>query len=146
MKASRSVDIFIVEDNPGDIRLVKESLTEIGLLNNLSVAENGIEALKFLRREEGYGNAPSPDIILLDLNLPQKKGLEVLREIKEDPKLKDIPVLVLTSSSGMEDIDESYKLNANCYITKPIDYEQLLKTMRCISEFWFNVVTLPSRR
>jgi len=146
VKASRSVDIFIVEDNPGDIRLVKESLTEIGLLNNLSVAENGIEALKFLRREEGYGNAPSPDIILLDLNLPQKKGLEVLREIKEDPKLKDIPVLVLTSSSGMEDIDESYKLNANCYITKPIDYEQLLKTMRCISEFWFNVVTLPSRR
>jgi CheY-like chemotaxis protein len=139
----KPVEILLVEDSPSDADLAVETLGESKVLNNLHVVEDGVEALAFLRREGAHANAPRPDVILLDLNLPKKSGLEVLTEIKSDPKLMRIPVVILTTSAAEEDILKSYSLHANCYITKPVDFEQFTKVVRLIEDFWLAVVKLP---
>lgn len=141
----RPVEILLVEDNPGDVRLTQENFKESKIRNNMCVVNDGVEALAFLRREGRYGDALRPDVILLDLNLPRKDGREVLREIKADPELRRIPVVILTISSADEDIIRSYDLHANCYITKPIDLEQFGKVVKSISDFWLTMVKLPPR-
>jgi CheY-like chemotaxis protein len=133
-----------VEDNPGDVRLTKEAMRESKVIVNLSVAPDGEEALAFLRKEGAYQNAPRPDLILLDLNLPRKDGREVLAEIKVDDDLRRIPVVVLTTSRAEEDILRTYNLHANCFITKPVDLDQFITVVGSISEFWFSVVRLPT--
>ena len=140
---ARPVEILLVEDNPGDVRLTVEALHEGKVRNNLNVAVDGVEALAYLRREGKYGNASRPDLILLDLNLPRKDGREVLAEIKEDDDLKTIPVVVLTTSSAEQDVLRSYDLHANCYITKPVDLEQFITVVKSIRQFWLTIVTLP---
>jgi two-component system response regulator len=137
------IEILLVEDNPGDIRLTKEALKDSKLQNNLSLARDGVEALAFLRREGKYADAPHPDIILLDLNLPKKDGREVLEEIKQDAILKRIPVVVLTTSDDEYDIIESYNLHAKCYITKPVDLQRFIAIVKIIEQFWFKIVQLP---
>ena len=139
----KTVDILLVEDNQGDIRLVREAFKDVKLHNRLFVAEDGVEALAFLRKEGKYSDVPKPDIILLDLNLPRKDGREVLSEIKEDPDLKRIPVVVMTTSTAESDVMKSYDLHANCYITKPVDFDQFIKVVKSIDNFWLNIVTLP---
>jgi chemotaxis family two-component system response regulator Rcp1 len=139
----KPIEILLVEDNPGDVRLTREALKEGKVLNNLSVAQDGIEALAFLRREGKYSNAIHPDIILLDLNLPKKDGREVLAEIKNDPDLRRIPVVILTTSKAEEDILQSYNLHANCYITKPVDLDQFITVVQSVEDFWFTIVKLP---
>lgn len=140
---ARPVEILLVEDNPGDVRLTMEALREGKVRNRLSVASDGVEALAFLRREGRYHDAPRPDIILLDLNLPRKSGREVLAEIKTDPLLRRIPVIVLTTSVAEEDIVKSYDLHVNCYITKPVEMDQFIHAIQTIDRFWFHIVTLP---
>ena len=140
----RPIEILLVEDNPGDVRLTREALREAKVINNLSVAQDGVEALAYLRREGQYTDVPRPDLILLDLNLPRKDGREVLAEIKEDAKLKRIPVVVLTTSKAEEDILKSYNLHANCYIAKPVDLDQFLTVIQQIEGFWLTIVQLPS--
>ena len=140
---ARPVNLLLVEDNPGDVRLTQEGLKEGKILNNLSVVGDGVEALAFLRQQGQYADAFRPDMILLDLNLPRKDGREVLEEIKSDPDLKRIPVVVLTTSRAEEDILRSYNLHANCYITKPVDLEQFIKVVQAIEAFWVTIVTLP---
>jgi CheY-like chemotaxis protein len=135
---------LLVEDNPGDVRLTREALREEGRGNRLSVVPDGVEALRFLRREEGYAEAARPDVILLDLNLPRKDGREVLAEIKNDDSLRRIPVVVLSSSRAETDVARSYDLHANCYVTKPADLDQFLQVIRSIDRFWRNTVQLPS--
>ena len=137
------IEILLVEDNLGDIRLTQEALKDSQLRNNLSVVQDGVQALTFLRREGNYTGAPRPDIILLDLNLPRKDGREVLAEIKEDARLKRIPVVVLTTSDDEKDILVSYDLHANCYITKPVDLNRFVDIIKTIEGFWFRVVQLP---
>jgi two-component system, chemotaxis family, response regulator Rcp1 len=144
MPNSRPIEILLVEDNPGDARLTQEALREGKIRNNLHHAKDGVEALAFLRREGNYANAPTPDLILLDLNLPRKDGRQVLSEMKEDPRLRVIPVVVLTTSEAEKDIVKSYELHANCYITKPVDLEKFIEIVRAIESFWLAVVTLPS--
>ncbi len=139
----KMIDILLVEDNPGDVELVREALSEGKIRNELHVAQDGIEAMKFLKREAGYEDSPCPDLVLLDLNLPKKSGREVLEEIKSNAKLKFIPVVILTSSKAEEDILKSYKLYANCYVTKPVDFEQFMKVVKSIEDFWLTVVKLP---
>jgi len=139
----RPIEILLVEDNPGDVRLTIEGLKEGKVRNNLNVARDGVEALAFLRREGEYAEAVRPDLILLDLNLPRKDGREVLTEIKSDPGLKTIPVVVLTTSRAEQDILHSYELQANCYITKPVDLDQFITVVQSIEDFWLTVVTLP---
>jgi chemotaxis family two-component system response regulator Rcp1 len=141
----RPVEILLVEDNAGDVRLAREGLRECKLLNNLSVAEDGVKALAFLRREGEYAQAPRPDLIMLDLNLPRMDGREVLKEIKEDDDLKSIPVVILTTSKAEEDIVKSYALHANCYVTKPLAIEQFINVVQAIETFWFTIVKLPPR-
>jgi len=137
------VEILLVEDNPGDVRLTKEALREGKVYNNLHWAKDGVEALEFLRREGKHAKAPRPDIILLDLNLPKKDGREVLEIIKSDDGLKNIPVVVLTTSKAEEDVARSYALHANCYVTKPVDLEKFIVVVKSIDRFWLTVVTLP---
>ncbi|MFC1976194.1 response regulator [Chloroflexota bacterium] len=137
------IEILLVEDNPGDVRLTQEAFKEGKVRNNLSVVNDGIEALVFLRQEEQYANAPRPDVILLDLNLPKKDGREVLAEIKQDPNLRRIPVVVLTTSEAEQDILKTYNLYANCYITKPVDLERFITVVKSIETFWLSVVKLP---
>jgi CheY-like chemotaxis protein len=139
-----SIQVLLVEDNPGDVRLTKEALKEGKLLNQLTVVGDGVEALSFLRKEGKYADAIQPELILLDLNLPKKDGREVLAEIKADPNLRRIPVVVLTTSSAEEDILKIYDLHANCYITKPVDLEQFMGVVKSIEDFWVSVVKLPS--
>lgn len=139
----RAVEILLVEDNPGDIRLTTEILKDAKLYNNINVVRDGVEALDFLYRRGDFADAVRPDLILLDLNLPRKDGREVLEEIKSDPALKNIPVVVLTTSSAEQDILKSYALHANCYITKPVDLEQFSRIVASIEQFWFSIVTLP---
>jgi len=134
--------ILLVEDNPGDARLMREALQEAGLPHKLTVVQDGPSALAWLRGEAGEDIA-RPHLILLDLNLPRLSGHELLRELKADPGLSQIPVVVLTSSTAEEDVRRSYELHANCYIAKPVGLEQLLATVRSLSEFWFGVATLP---
>jgi chemotaxis family two-component system response regulator Rcp1 len=137
------IEILLVEDSPADVRLTKEALLEEKLHNNLSVVNDGVEALAYLRREGKYSKALRPDLILLDLNLPRKDGREVLKEIKNDDSLKTIPVVVLTISKAEEDVLKTYNLHANCYITKPIDLNQFSKVVKSIKEFWLTIVKLP---
>jgi len=140
----RPIQILLVEDNPGDVRLTIEALKEGKVSNSLSVARDGVEALSFLRREGPHAKAARPDLILLDLNLPKKDGREVLAEIKDDSSLRRIPVVVLTTSKAEEDILRTYDLHANCYITKPVDLEQFISVVRSIDDFWLSVVRLPT--
>jgi len=141
---SPPVEILLVEDNPGDYRLTKEALHEGKVYNNLHWAKDGVEAIEFLKRRGKYKDAPRPDIILLDLNLPKKDGREVLSEIKSDEELRAIPVVVLTTSKAEEDVLRSYDLHANCYVTKPVDLEQFIRVVQSIDNFWLTVVTLPN--
>ena len=140
----RAVEILLVEDSPSDADLTVEALSDGKVLNNLHWVEDGVEALAFLRRQGKYSDAPRPDLILLDLNLPKKDGRQVLAEIKVDPQLKLIPVVVLTTSAAERDILKTYELNANCYVTKPIDLEQFICVVKLIEMFWLAVVKLPS--
>lgn len=140
---SKVVDILLVEDSPGDVRLTREALAEGKLRNNLHVVEDGEQALAYLHRQDGDADAPRPDLILLDLNLPRVDGREVLAHIKADPDLKRIPVVVLTTSSADEDVLRVYELAANCFITKPVDLDQFMRVVRSIEEFWLTVVRLP---
>jgi chemotaxis family two-component system response regulator Rcp1 len=137
------VEILLVEDNPGDVRLTQEALREGKVRNNLSLVSDGVEALAFLRREGQYADVARPDVILLDLNLPRKDGREVLAEIKQDPNLRRIPVVILTTSQAEHDILRTYNLHANCYITKPVDLEQFITVVKSIETFWLTVVKLP---
>ncbi len=137
------IEILLVDDNPGDIRLTQESLKESKVLNNIHIVEDGMEALEFLKKEGKFKNVITPDIVLLDLNLPKRNGREVLAEIKEDDFLKKIPVVILTMSRAEDDILKSYALHANCYITKPVDMDQFIKIVRSIESFWFSIVRLP---
>ena len=137
------IEILLVEDNLGDMRLTEEALKEGKVYNNLHWAKDGVEALEFLKREGKHESAPRPDIILLDLNLPRKDGREVLEEIKTDDDLKQIPVVVLTTSKAEEDVLRSYALHANCYVTKPVDLEKFIVVVQSIDRFWLTVVTLP---
>ncbi len=141
----RAIEILLVEDSPSDTELTREALREAKVRNHLSVVEDGVEAMEFLRQQGAHADAPRPDLIMLDLNLPRKDGREVLAEIKEDPDLKSIPVVVLTTSQAEQDILRAYNLHANCYITKPVDFEQFLEAVRSIETFWLLVVKLPPR-
>ena len=144
MFQSRPVEILLVEDNPGDARLTREALKEGKIRNSLHHALDGVEAMAFLRREGAHANAPTPDIVLLDLNLPRKDGRQVLSEMKQDPRLRSIPVVVLTTSEAEQDIVRTYELHANCYITKPVDLEKFIDIIRAIEDFWLAVVRLPT--
>lgn len=142
--AGKPIDILLVEDNPGDVRLTQEALKEARVRNDLHVVNDGVEAMAFLRKQGVYKNVPRPDMILLDLNLPKKSGHEVLTEIKSDDNLKRIPVVVLTVSKDEEDIVKSYNLYANCFITKPVDLDQFLTVVKSIEDFWLTIVKLPN--
>jgi len=140
---SSAVEILLVEDNPGDVRLTREALREGKVRNNLNVVDDGVKALAFLRREGEYAEAPRPDLVLLDLNLPRMGGREVLEAIKANPELRSIPVVVLTSSQAEQDIARAYELQANCYVTKPVDLDQFIAVVKSIEDFWFTIVRLP---
>jgi len=137
------VEVLLAEDNPGDARLTEKAFEQGNILNNLHTVEDGVEAMKFLRREGEYQDRPRPDLVLLDLNMPRKDGWEVLEEIKEDPDLARIPVIVLTSSEAEEDIVKSYELQANAYLTKPVDFQGFLDIVHGFEEFWLSVVKMP---
>jgi CheY-like chemotaxis protein len=137
------IDILMVEDNLGDARLTEEALKESKMLNRLHHAKDGVEAMEFIRKEGKYKDAPTPDIILLDLNLPRKDGREVLAELKAMPRLKNIPVVVLTTSDAEQDIVMSYNLHCNCYITKPVDLDKFIEIVHGIENFWLSIVKLP---
>jgi Response regulator containing a CheY-like receiver domain and an HTH DNA-binding domain len=139
------IDILVIEDNSGDARLIKEVLNENKILNNLFFAKNGVEAMDFLYKKGEFKKVPRPDLIILDLNLPKKDGREVLAEIKSDIDLKSIPVVIMTISQAEEDIFKSYKLHANCFITKPIDLNQFIKVIKSIEDFWFTIAKLPPK-
>ena len=139
----KPVEVLLVEDNPGDVRLTMEAMKEAKILNNLSVASDGVEALAFLHHEGSFKNAARPDIILLDLNLPKKDGREVLAEIKQDKSLRQIPVVILTTSQAEEDIVRTYNTYANCFVTKPVDLDQFIHVVKTIGDFWFSMVKLP---
>ena len=143
LTTGRPIEILLVEDNPGDVRLIVEALRDGEVQNKLHIARDGMEATDFLNREGKYASVVSPDLILLDLNLPKKDGPEVLAEIKEDPALKHIPVVILTSSQDGADITRTYNLHANCYITKPIDLEQFNMVVKSVRDFWLTIVKLP---
>lgn len=142
-KTDCPIEILMIEDNPGDVRLTQEALKENKMYNCLHVVHDGVEAMAFLRREGKYADAPRPDLILLDLNLPRKDGRAVLAEIKADEDLKRIPVVILTSSQAEEDVLKTYNLHANCYVTKPVDLDQFIHVVKSIEEFWLTIVKLP---
>ena len=138
------VEILLVEDNPGDVKLTRKALDRGKVLNNLHVVGDGVEALDFLHQRGDYGDAVRPDLVLLDLNLPRKSGREVLEDVKSNEELKRIPVVILTSSEAEEDIVESYDLNANAYLTKPVDFQGFLDVVERIEDFWLTVVKMPT--
>jgi CheY-like chemotaxis protein len=140
----RPIEILLVEDSPGDVTLTIEALRDAKVANNLHVARDGEEALRFLRREGAYADRPRPDLVLLDLNMPRKDGREVLAEMKADPVFKRIPVVVLTTSQSEDDVAAAYNLSANCYVAKPVDLDQFLGVVRAIDDFWLSLVKLPS--
>ncbi len=140
---TRTFEILLVEDNPGDVRLTEETLKESALSHRLSTARDGVEAISFLRQQGAHCDAPRPDLILLDLNLPRKDGREVLAEIKSDRRLKLIPVVVLTTSDAEQDVLRSYDLHANCYITKPVDLDEFISVVKAVETFWLGMVRLP---
>ena len=139
----KHIEILLVEDSPADVLLTREAFEQNKIVNTLHVAEDGIQAMDFLYRRGAYASAPRPDLILLDLNLPRKNGREVLAEIKADPDLRSIPIVVLTTSNADEDILRAYNLNANCYVVKPVGFDNFMQAMQSIRHFWFSVVTLP---
>ena len=139
----KPVELLLVEDNPGDARLAIEALKDAKVRNNLNWVEDGVEAMAFLRRQGEYSDAPRPDLVLLDLNLPKKDGREVLAEIKMDEDLKRIPVVIMTISNAEEDIIKTYNLHANCYIRKPLELDKFLEVVKSIEHFWLTIVTLP---
>lgn len=139
----RAINILLIEDNPGDARLTLEAFRDAKVRNDVQVVVDGVEAMAFLHREDKYANAPRPDLILLDLNLPRKDGRQVLDEIKHDESLRRIPVAVLTTSRADNDILASYNLHANCYVTKPVDFDDFIRVVRGIEEFWLSIVKLP---
>ena len=143
--ASKSIRVLLVEDNPGDVRLMEEAFRDAKVHLELHVARDGVEALEFMLRVGEFGDSPRPDLILLDLNLPRKDGREVLAEIKGNPALKSIPVVILTTSASDADIERSYLLHANCYISKPVDLEGFLTVVQSIDDFWLTVVKLPRK-
>ena len=140
---SNGIEILLIEDNPGDARLTLEAFREGKVINHLTVVSDGVEALAFLRRQGQYADAPAPDLILLDLNLPRMDGRQVLAEIKTDPNLMRIPVVVLTTSASQDDIARAYGSHANCYIRKPVDLDQFLRVVQSIETFWLSLVMLP---
>ncbi len=142
-KTSKTADVLIVEDNPGDVRLIQESLKAIGFLCHLHVMKDGVEAMSFLKREDPYGAVARPDLVLLDLNLPKKNGRDVLAEIKANPSLRTIPVVVLSSSNFHNDIEDAYARYANCFVSKPGDFDSYRRVVQSIFQFWLNVTTLP---
>ncbi len=142
-KEMQSVTILLVEDNPDDVILTKEALKEGKIKNHLYDVGDGVEAMDFLRKKGKYKDSPRPDIVFLDLNLPKKDGRQVLSEIKEDPELKGIPVVILTTSEAEEDVIKSYKLHANCYITKPVNLDRFIHVVKQLDDFWFDIVRLP---
>jgi len=142
-RSTRPIEILLVEDSPGDVRLTQEAFKDAKVLNNLHVVWDGVEALRFLNREGEYAEAPRPDLILLDLNLPKKDGREVLAEIKADNDLMRIPVVILTISKAEEDILRTYNLHANCYVTKPVDLNQFVTVIQSVEDFWLSIVKLP---
>jgi len=142
---SRQIEILLVEDNPGDARLTQEAMRAAKMTNVLHVVEDGEQAMEFLRRRSRFKDAPRPDLILLDLNLPKKDGRSVLAEVKTDPDLRRIPVVVLTTSRSEEDVLQAYDMHANAYVTKPVNLEQFMRIVALIDEFWLKVVTLPGR-
>jgi len=144
--ATRPVEILLVEDNPADVALTGEALQEGKMLNNLHVVNDGVEAMEFLHREGKYQSAPRPDLILLDLNLPRKNGREVLEEIRADPALTVIPVVIMTVSKDEKDVYETYRLHANCYIQKPVRFGEFIDIVKSIENFWFSIVMLPSQK
>ena len=144
MNADKPLEILLVEDNPADVRLTQEAFREGKIHNKLAVVRDGVEAMDFLRRRGKYAGATRPDLILLDLNLPRKDGREVLAEIKSDPELMRIPVVVLTTSRAEMDIIKSYNLHANCYVVKPVDLDQFISVIKSIDNFWLTAVTLPT--
>jgi CheY-like chemotaxis protein len=143
---SRPVEILLVDDNPADVTLTQEAFLENKLCNNLNVVNDGVEAMDFLRKRGQYASAPTPDVILLDLNMPRKDGREVLEEIKADDVLRYIPVVIMTVSKDDKDILESYRLHANCYIKKPVKFAEFVEVVKALENFWFSVVTLPSKK
>jgi two-component system, chemotaxis family, response regulator Rcp1 len=145
MLSGTPVDILLVEDNPGDVRLMREALKDYRVQNKLWVVPDGIQAMTFLKKEDPFGEAPRPDLILLDLNLPLKDGRWVLSEIKKNESLCKIPVVILTTSSAEADILKAYELHANCYITKPLDLEQFINVVMSIEGFWLTIVKLPPK-
>ena len=140
------IELLLVEDSETDVRLTIEALHEAKVKNRLWVVDDGVEALEFLRRQGRYADAPRPDLILLDLNLPRKDGRQVLKEIKNDDSLKCIPVVILTTSKSEEDVLRAYELHANCYITKPVDFNRFMEVVKSIENFWLTVVSLPDER
>jgi two-component system, chemotaxis family, response regulator Rcp1 len=141
----KPIKILLVEDNPDDVDITREALADAKMHTDIYLAKDGVEALAFLRQEGRYAQMPLPDIILLDLNLPRKDGREVLKEIKGDKNLKRIPVVILTTSHTEEDIVKAYDCHANCYIAKPVDFDQFIKVVKAIDDFWFTIVKLPAR-
>jgi two-component system, chemotaxis family, response regulator Rcp1 len=144
LSESKAINILLVEDNEPDVVLTQEAFKEAKVANTLFVVEDGVDAIDFLRREKKYADMPRPDLILLDLNLPKKDGRAVLDEIKSDPKLASIPVVILTTSTDEQDVLQAYVHHANCYITKPVDFEQFMTVVRSIEGFWLTVVRLPN--
>jgi CheY-like chemotaxis protein len=140
-----SIEVLLVEDDPGDVVLIQEAFADNKVRNRLHVVSDGVDALRFLRQEDEFADVPRPDLILLDLNLPRKDGREVLAEVKGDPELRSIPVVVLTTSKAEEDILRSYDLHANAYVTKPVDFNRFIEVVRQIDEFFVTVVKLPNR-
>jgi len=145
MMAERMVHVLLVEDDPGDTELTKAALGDAKLNLDLVVVDDGEKAIAYLRKELPYAGVPTPDVVILDLNLPRKDGRQVLAEIKQDPALSDIPIVILTTSDAEEDIARSYAAGANCYVTKPMGFPEFSKVVHCINEFWFTVVKLPPR-
>jgi len=143
MQYYKKIDVLLVEDNPGDVRLTQEALREGKVAVNLNVARDGIEAVDFLYRRGKFEDAPRPELILLDLNLPRRNGREVLSQIKADPDLRSIPIVVMTTSSADQDVETAYSLNANCFITKPLELEDYMNMIHSIEDFWFTQATLP---
>ena len=143
-QGGRPIEILLVEDSLADVGLTVEAFKDAKIYNRMSVVEDGVEAMAFLRREGRYAGAPRPDLILLDLNLPRKDGRQVLKEIKDEPPLRNIPVVVLTTSKGEEDVLRAYDLHANCYVKKPVDFNRFMDVVKSIESFWLTVVTLPA--
>lgn len=143
MKTARPIEILLIEDSPSDAALTVEALEAGKIANNLMRVADGVEAMAYLRKQDRFAESPRPDLIMLDLNLPKKDGREVLQELKSDPSLKLIPIIVLTTSRADKDVMQSYALNANCFITKPVDFQQFIDVVRSIERFWLSVVTLP---